>query len=101
MLAYWGDHNIKESNPGAHIWWRETKDADILSRATDDVRAAFPCSSDFKAKGAVIVTFQRVESYEGFDCDDDNKRDVQEVMSRRRVSDDDAAAVGFVTYLDH
>ena len=63
IAALWTDINT-EANAG-RVYYRETTDADLLQRATNDVRSAFDALSLFTATWVFVATWHKVTYYEG------------------------------------
>ena len=63
IAALWTDIDT-EANDG-RVYYRETTDADLLQRATDDVRSAFDALSQFTATWVFVATWHKVTYYDG------------------------------------
>lgn len=61
MIApFWADI---DTTRGGTVWYRETTDAVLLDRATDEVRNNYPNFFRFKASWVFIATWDRVAFY--------------------------------------
>ena len=63
IAALWTD--IDTSRNGGRAYYRETTDADLLQRATDDVRSAFDALPQFNATWVFVATWHKVTYYGG------------------------------------
>ena len=60
IAPYWADVDIRGS--GA-IYYRQTTDPSLLTRATSEIRAAFPMSQNITIQSLLIATWYRVGHY--------------------------------------
>ena len=63
IAALWTD--IDTSRNGGRAYFRETTDADLLQRATNDVRSAFGALTQFTATWVFVATWHKVTYYGG------------------------------------
>ena len=57
IAPYWADVDIRGNGI---IYYRQTTDPSLLTRATSEIRAAFSLSQNFMAKHLLIVTWNAV-----------------------------------------
>ena len=67
IAPYWADSNIRL---GGDVWYRETRESDLLARARREVRAAFVTHMDFEPTWLFIATWDHVP-YFGADLESD------------------------------
>ena len=57
IAPYWADVDTRGTGT---VWFRETTDQDILSRARRDIQMAFASQNNFQPRFAFIATWDRV-----------------------------------------
>ena len=62
LSPYWGDVDTRPSN-GGFVYYRQTTDSTLLTRARNQVRALFPDFSSFTPTFLFIVTWDHVGYY--------------------------------------
>ena len=60
IAPYWSDTDILGTG---QVYYRQTKDSDLLSRATDEIQRAFPFSQNLNITNLVIATWDAVGYY--------------------------------------
>ena len=61
MIApFWADIDFSKTG---NVFYRQTTDPDLLARATNEIKLAFPTSSKAKIKNLLIVTWDEVGYY--------------------------------------
>ena len=63
IAPYWADVDVRN---GGHVWYRQTEDASLLQRATNEVARVFAVDfrfTPFSATWLLIVTWDRVAFY--------------------------------------
>ena len=57
VAPFWADFSVSRAGK---IYYRQTTDPDLLDRATDEIKAAFPVPEEFSATSLVITTWDAV-----------------------------------------
>ena len=60
IAPYWADVNTRKAG---RIFYRQTTNASLLSRATNEIRAAFPTSQNITIQELLIATWYKVGYY--------------------------------------
>ena len=60
IAPYWADVDTRRAG---QIFYRQTTNATLLSRATNEIRAAFPTSQNMTVQGLLIATWYKVGYY--------------------------------------
>ena len=57
IAPYWSDTDIEGKG---EVYYRQTNNSDLLSRATDEIQRAFPFSQNLNITNLVIATWDAV-----------------------------------------
>ena len=60
IAPYWADFDLRATG---NVFYRQTRDPDLLARATNEIRAAFPMYEDVIVYNLLIVTWDDVGYY--------------------------------------
>ena len=68
VAPYWADFDLRATRsifnrPTRNVFYRQTRDPDLLARATNEIRAAFPISQNVIVYNLLIVTWDDVGYY--------------------------------------
>ena len=62
LAPFWAD--VDTTDMAGNVWYRRSTNTDLLSKASDQIRRAFPLvESDFTAEDLIIVTWDKVGYY--------------------------------------
>ena len=64
ILPFWADVDITNSSGGGNVFYRESTEQSILTRASTDVREAFRSYPHFTAQNVIIATWDQVSFYD-------------------------------------
>ena len=68
IAPYWADFDLRATRnmfnrQTGNVFYRQTRDPDLLARATNEIRAAFPMSQNVIVYNLLIVTWNDVGYY--------------------------------------
>ena len=61
IAPYWADFDLTATG---NVFYRQTRDPDLLARATNEIKAAFPMSQNVIVYNLLVVTWDAVGYYE-------------------------------------
>ena len=68
IAPYWADFDLRATRnmfnrQSGYVFYRQTRDPDLLARATNEIQAAFPMSQNVIVYNLLIVTWDSVGYY--------------------------------------